>query len=81
MGEDYSNARVSDLVGLKELRNVRGLSLDAASSMIGISDKELLRYEENPEEVPVVVALRIANAYRWDYDSISFIKKGNPSIT
>lgn len=81
MGEGYRNTKVGDLVGLKELRSVRGLSLDAASSMIGISDKELLHYEENPEEVPVVVALRISNAYRWNYDSISFIKKSNPSIT
>lgn len=42
MGEGYRKTKtnIGDLVGLKELRNVRGLSLGAASSMIGISDKE-----------------------------------------
>lgn len=59
-------------IGLRELRESKGLTVDLIAKLIGIKEDQLIHYEENPEETPVSIALRIANTLNYDYDHISF---------
>ncbi|ETT33595.1 helix-turn-helix domain-containing protein [Paenibacillus sp. FSL R5-808] len=67
--------RFYESIGLRELRRSRGLSVEAAALLIGIKEDQLCRYEENPSDTPVSLALRIASVLNCDYDLITFAEK------
>ncbi|OXL83199.1 hypothetical protein BCV73_08985 [Paenibacillus sp. SSG-1] len=79
MGNGCECKVYNSLIGLKELRKVRGLSATIAARLIGLDEDELIMYEDNPEEIPVLVAIKMACAYKCDYDSISFSNENNPT--
>ncbi|GIP02122.1 hypothetical protein J28TS4_05290 [Paenibacillus lautus] len=58
---------------IKDVRVLKGLSIDSAAKKIGIEKELLILYEDNPEYMPVTVAKRIASAYNVHYDYILFI--------
>lgn len=63
-----------------DIRKLRGLSIDSAAEIIGIDKDLLIQYEDDPEDMPILTAKKIANAYKVDYNEISFIKKKRPYV-
>ncbi|MEK4355237.1 hypothetical protein MKX41_31080 [Paenibacillus sp. FSL R5-0475] len=59
-------------VSLKEARVRLGLNEIKASEAAGITINELIQYEETPGEVPVSIALTLANIYQRTVDTINF---------
>ncbi|MDH6674661.1 transcriptional regulator with XRE-family HTH domain [Paenibacillus sp. LBL] len=67
-----SKYRQDEPIGLKELRESRGLTIESVANSIGISSDQLGQYEQNPSDTPVSIALRIASVLNCDYDLITF---------
>lgn len=59
-------------VSLKEARVRLGLNEIQASEAAGITINELIQYEETPGEVPINIALTLANIYQRTVDTINF---------
>lgn len=67
-----SKYRRGESIGLKELREFRGLTIESAAKSIGISGYQLDHYENNPGDTPVSIAIKLASVLNCDYDLITF---------
>lgn len=69
-----------DKLTLRAIRVNLGLSLDEASTLIGVSKDTLSNYERGDTYPDVPIIKRIEDVYNISYDKINFLVNNNDEI-
>lgn len=69
-----------DKLTLRAIRVNLGLSLDEASTLIGVSKDTLSNYERGDTYPDVPIIKRIEDVYNISYDKINFLVNDNDEI-
>lgn len=64
----------TDLKSVKEARIKKRMSLQRAALATGISRDRLVFFENNPDKIPLQIAISLSNIYGMEIDEISFSK-------
>lgn len=64
-------------LNLRTVRCLRGLSLTDVAKRINISVNTLSKYERNPEETPLNVAVKLMKLYQCPFSLVQFQNESN----
>ncbi|MFC8686284.1 helix-turn-helix domain-containing protein [Brevibacillus porteri] len=64
-------------LNLRTIRCIRGLSLTDVANRINVSVNTLSKYERNPEETPLNVAVKLMKLYQCPFSLVQFQSESN----